>query len=67
MYITAAEVPLAGSSVPVVFDLAYGFGDLGLDSELTISDVEILLVPEPGSLLLIGSGLLVLARRRMHA
>jgi hypothetical protein len=49
---------LAGSTVPVVFDLAYGWGDAGYASCLTISDVRINPVPAPGALLLFGSGIL---------
>jgi hypothetical protein len=52
---------LAGTPVPVIFDFSSGFEDLNLDSELTISGVEIVPIPEPGSLLMIGPGLVILA------
>ena len=52
----------AGSLLPMNFSFSYGWDDWGLDSSLTISNLEItqasISVSEPGSLLLLLSGIL---------
>lgn len=46
------------STIPVIFDYIYGWGDFGLESTLTISNVAINPIPEPSSLTLILTALL---------
>jgi len=52
---------LRGQSVGLVFDLGYGYDDFGLESVLTVSNVDLSTsvtpVPEPGTLMLMVSGL----------
>jgi len=61
---------LAGSSVPVVFDLMSDWGDADFSSYVTISNVEVKMIPIPATLLLLGSGLLgiwgLLTRKQSH-
>ena len=55
---------LRGSTVPVIFDLMYGWDDVGYESILKISNVEINPIPEPATLLLVSAGLIGMARIR---
>lgn len=57
----------AGTSIPAIFSFMYGNEDLGLDSVLTISNLEVntSAVPVPGGLLLLGSGVLGLLGIRL--
>ena len=50
--------PYAGSQIFLAFTLNYVWDDAGYDSVLTISNVHMNPVPEPTTLLLLGSGLL---------
>lgn len=67
-------VGAAGTTAPVLFSLGFGFGDVGLDSMLTVSNLAIetadtgFPVPAPGAfwLLLAGGPGLALIRRRSH-
>lgn len=71
---TTGAAGAAGMTAPVLFSFSFGFGDLGLDSTLTVSNVAIEIadigspVPAPGALwlLLAGGCGLVLTRRRSH-
>lgn len=61
----------ADSTLPLAFSLIYDWGDAGLDSTLTISNLEIVerSVPEPATLVLLALGLFcitLLASRRAH-
>jgi hypothetical protein len=51
---------LAGSSVPVIFSFIAGSNDGGFESALMVSDLQmaVSVVPEPGTIVLLGSGLL---------
>ena len=51
---------LTGMTVPIVFDLIPDWGDQDFNSYITISNVEVSLVPIPAALLLLGTGILVL-------
>jgi hypothetical protein len=48
----------AGSSVPIIFDLMSDWEDAEFSSYVTISNVEVKMIPIPATLLLLGSGLL---------
>ena len=62
-----------GTTVPVIFDLQFGFYDSGLDSVLTISNVQLTQVnsiPEPGTAFLLAfglSGFFIVYRRRQRS
>ena len=49
---------LAGASVPIIFDLMSDWDDTDFSSYVTISNVEITVIPIPGTLLLLVSGLM---------
>jgi hypothetical protein len=51
---------LAGGTVPIIFHLMSDWDDMGDDSYVTISDLQILPIPLPGTLVLLGSGILSL-------
>ena len=58
-----------GSTVSVLFDLMFGWEDRGFESHLTVSNVNITPVPEPGTITLLGIallGLLAYGRRKLN-
>lgn len=50
--------PLRGETVPIVFDLMYGWGDGGYESYVKISSLDINPVPEPSTIILIAMGII---------
>jgi len=61
---------LGGSSVPIIFDLMSDWGDADFSSYVTLSNVEVKMIPIPATFLLLVSGLLgiwgLLARKQNH-
>lgn len=49
---------LRGHTIPIIFNLMYGWGDGGYESYLTVSNVNLNPVPEPSTIFLLSIGIL---------